>query len=78
MQFAPYDGVYVYFRYDDRQTIMCAMNTNDKPVTITLDRFAEKLNGFKAGRDVINANSIALKDSLSLNPMSNLVLELIR
>ncbi|HMR83967.1 MAG TPA: alpha-amylase family glycosyl hydrolase, partial [Niabella sp.] len=78
MQFAPYDGVYVYFRYDDKQIIMCAMNTNDKPVTIALDRFAEKLNGFKAGRDVINANSVALKDSLSLNPMSNLVLELTR
>ena len=27
MQFVPQDGVYVYFRYDDKQTIMVVMNT---------------------------------------------------
>ncbi len=27
MQFVPEDGVYVYFRYDNNQTVMVVMNT---------------------------------------------------
>jgi len=52
MQFYPIDGVYVYFRYDANQTIMCIMNTNDKPMTIDLARFAERLKGFQLAYDV--------------------------
>jgi glycosidase len=28
MQFAPEDGIYVYFRYDEKQTVMVVMNTS--------------------------------------------------
>lgn len=76
MQYLPVDGVYVYFRYDNKQTIMCAMNTNNKPATIALSRFAERMNGFTTARDVVTGKTIALADSLTLHPMSNWVLEL--
>ncbi|SDC45118.1 glycoside hydrolase family 13 protein [Niabella drilacis] len=76
LQFAPYDGVYVYFRYDDRQTIMCAMNTNNKLATIATSRFGEVLQRFRQGTDVVRGSRVALGDSLALQPMSNLVLEL--
>ncbi|MCF3112146.1 glycoside hydrolase family 13 protein [Niabella sp. CC-SYL272] len=76
LQFAPYDGVYIYFRYNDKQTVMCAMNTNSKPVTIATDRFGEVLQKFTSGIDVISGSRIPLKDSLILEPMSNRVLEL--
>jgi len=76
LQFAPYDGVYVYFRYDNRQTIMCAMNTNNKQATIATSRFEEVLKNFKTGTDVVRNTKIVFSDSLVLNPMSNLVLEL--
>ena len=76
MQFSPVDGVYVYFRYDNQQTIMCAMNTNDKPASLQLNRFAEKLQGYASGKDVVTGKTIALKDSIKLRPMSNWVLEL--
>ncbi|MBO9620172.1 MAG: glycoside hydrolase family 13 protein [Niabella sp.] len=78
MQFAPYDGVYVYFRYDQQQTILCAMNTNKKPATIALNRFAERLNGFQKAQDVVTGQMIVLQDSLTLLPMSDRVLELRR
>ncbi len=42
MQYVPEDGVYVYFRYDNNETVMCIMNTNDKPATIDLARFDER------------------------------------
>lgn len=76
LQFAPYDGIYIYFRYDATQTIMCAMNTNSKPVTIATDRFGEVLQKFAGGVDVVSGIRIPLKDSLTLNPMSNRILEL--
>lgn len=76
MQFAPYDGVYIYFRYDRQQTILCAMNTNKMPAAIALNRFAERLNGFQSARDVVTGQVTPLKDSLTLAPMSDRVLEL--
>lgn len=76
MQFTPVDGVYVYFRYDNAQTIMCAMNTNKKPATINLERFTERLAGYKTSVDVITGRSNQLGSTMELKPMSNLVLEL--
>lgn len=78
MQYYPADGVYVYFRYNEKQTVMCAMNTNDTLTTIDLGRFSERLSGFQKGRDVVTGQVISLAASLQLNPMSNLVLELQR
>ncbi|MFT3901937.1 MAG: alpha-amylase family glycosyl hydrolase [Niabella sp.] len=78
MQFVPYDGVYVYFRYDNRQTVMCAMNTNDKPATIDLSRFAERLNGFGKAQNIITKEQLPLQGSLELPAMSNTVLELMK
>lgn len=76
MQYVPYDGIYVYFRYDNQQTVMCAMNTSDKAATVALNRFSERIDGFSTGRDVAGNQLIPLKDSLVLRPMSTLVLEL--
>lgn len=76
MHFLPVDGVYVYFRYDNKQTVMCAMNTNDKPATIDLARFSERLQGYNAATNVVSGKKIMLEKSLTLNPMSNLVMEL--
>jgi glycosidase len=76
MQFVPYDGVYVYFRYDAQQTVMCIMNTNDKAFNLGLGRFAERLDGFTKANDVVTGTTYPLKDSIALRPMCNLVLEL--
>jgi glycosidase len=76
MQYYPVDGVYTYFRYDDKQTVMCIMNTNDKPSTIDINRFEERLNGFQRAYDVEAATTFMLQKSLTLMPHSTLVLEL--
>ncbi len=41
MHFAPFDGVYVYFRYNAEKTIMVVMNKNEADTTIDMKRFAE-------------------------------------
>lgn len=76
MQFYPIDGVYVYFRYDSKQTIMCIMNTNEKPATIGLERYHEQLKGFRSAKDVVTGDIVAVTNSLRVSSMSNWVLEL--
>jgi glycosidase len=76
MQYYPIDGVYVYFRYDAKQTIMCIMNTNDKPMTIDLARFNERTKGFNSAFDIAAGQQFQLESTMTLMPMSNLILEL--
>ncbi|TWI85720.1 glycosidase [Lacibacter cauensis] len=76
MQFLPADGVYVYFRYDAKQTVMCVMNTNAEPKTIDLTRFTERIKGFSSAVDVAAGVEFKLEKELQLMPVSNLVLEL--
>ena len=76
MQFLPVDGVYVYFRYDGKQTVMCLMNTNTEPKTIELSRFAERMKDFTSALDVAARQVFQLEKTITLMPVSNLVLEL--
>lgn len=76
MQYYPIDGVYVYFRYDAKQTIMCMMNTNDKPMTIDLARFNERTKGFNSALDIAAGQQFQLESTMTLMPLSNLILEL--
>jgi neopullulanase len=52
MQYVPQDGVYVYFRYDDKQTVMCVMNTSDKVKNINLANYPEMAKGAKSLIDI--------------------------
>lgn len=76
MQYVPEDGVYVYFRYDAKQTIACFMNANDEPKTIGTARFVERLKAFKGMRDVISGVSTTIGDSLKIPARTLQVLEL--
>lgn len=56
MQYIPQDGLYVYFRYDGVQTIMCVMNTDEKARTIDFGRYAERTTGFKTAKDIVSGD----------------------
>lgn len=77
MQFIPDNGVYVYFRYDDQQTIMCIMNTNETQSTVNLTRFAERAKGYTKAMDVATGNVFNIENNaVSLGGKYLLVLEL--
>jgi glycosidase len=57
MQYAPDKGLYVYFRYDAGQTIMCVMNTGDKDRKVNLQDYAERTNGYSTAREVTGGGS---------------------
>jgi glycosidase len=78
MQYVPVDGVYVYFRYDDRQTVMCVMNTNDQSSTIDLSRFKERIKDFVKAYDVSTGVTFNLESTLTVGGKYLLVMELKR
>jgi glycosidase len=77
MQFLPEDGVYVYFRYTGEQTIMVAMNTAKEEKTISINKFAERINEFTTYKDVITKERGPLKD-FKLGSYKTVVLELLK
>jgi len=76
MQYIPEDGLYVYFRYDNNQTVMCVMNTDTKSRNVNLSKYGERTNLFKSGKDIITGNIIG--SEFSIPSMSMQVIELIK
>ncbi len=77
MQFLPQDGVYVYFRYNDKQTIMVIMNTAKEKKNVIMKRFAERTGGFSRVRNILTGNTTQLAD-LSLESYDSVVFELLK
>lgn len=75
MQFGPEQDTYVYFRYDDKQKVMVALNRNAKDVTLEADRFREMLAGARSGTDVLTGRSMPLQGKFTLPARSVLVME---
>jgi glycosidase len=75
MQFVPQDGVYVYFRYDNNQTVMVIANTAKEDRKISFERFTERTKGFTKYKDVIAGSVAELKD-FALGSYQTKVLEL--
>lgn len=59
MQYVPDDGLYVYFRYDGNQTVMCVMNTSEKDKTVDFAKFAERTNGFNKAKNIVTGASLS-------------------
>ncbi len=77
MQYIPENGVYVYFRYDNQQTVMCVMNTNETTATIDLTRFAERVKGFTKALDVATGTLFNIENNaITLGGKYLLVMEL--
>src|SRR5260221_2555013 len=78
MQYAPDKGLYVYFRYDGKQTILCAMNTGTAAVKLDFGRYAQRTAGFTEGVDVLTGKRHPLGQPAELPGRSMWVLELQR
>ncbi len=74
--YIPEDGVYVYFRYDEKQTIMIVLNNNNQEKTIKTARFAENLKGFDKGTDLLHRTWFEQLDEISIPAMDSRVIEL--
>lgn len=75
MQYLPVDGIYAYFRYDDKQTIAIVSNTNDSAKQVDMSRFNERTAGFKNAKNILTGEHILL-GQLSVPANTTWVLEL--
>ncbi|SDJ98858.1 glycoside hydrolase family 13 protein [Microbulbifer yueqingensis] len=73
--FAPVDGPYVYFRHDNDNVVMVAMNKGDKPAPFRKERFAEIIGGKNRGVDVVSGRGYQL-NHLQIPPREVMVLEI--
>ena len=76
MHFVPEDRIYVYFRYDDEDSVMVVINKNAEAVELELERFAERLHGRGEARDVVTGEAFRLDSALPMPKRSVRVLEL--
>ena len=64
--FIPESNIYVYFRYNTENTVMVIMNANDNEKSLDTKPFAEALQRFSKGTDVLTNSEVT--------DLSNLVL----
>jgi len=76
MQYIPQSGIYVYFRYDAKQSVMVVYNSNEKEATANTDRYDERMNGYHSAVNVITGSHIGNLKQLNIPAKGILVLEL--
>jgi glycosidase len=74
MQYIPEEGLYVYFRYTKGQTIMCVMNTDTKERKLNFEKYAERTDGFKGGKNIVTGENIG--NEFTVAAMTMQVIEL--
>jgi neopullulanase len=77
MQYIPEDGVYVYFRYTNKQTVMVIMNTAKTEKKIQFSKFAERIGGFSKYKDVVTGTT-GNTDEISVGSYKAVALELMQ
>lgn len=76
MQYTPEDGLYVYFRYDNNQTVMCIMNTAEKEKQINFSGYKERTDGFTGAKNIITGQEE--KSNFSIPAKRMMILQLQR
>ena len=65
-QFVPENNVYVYFRYDEQETIMVILNNSTKEESINLTRFKEVLKGKKIFNNVLTKEMVNVDNPIMI------------
>src|SRR5690606_24653640 len=67
IHFAPENKIYVLFKAQDNETVVCILHRNDEPVELDLNRFTEMNLDGKTFKNVITGDSVLWNGSLTLN-----------
>lgn len=76
MQFVPDAGVYVYFRYNEKETVMVIENSNKTESKVNTARFAERMKGFSSAKNIHNNQIISNLSEFTIPAKTAWVLEL--
>ena len=74
--YIPENNVYVYFRHNDKETVMVVINNAPDSQKLNLTRFQENIKSFTSGNDILSGKTIDLKTELAIDGKSAMILEL--
>ena len=74
--YIPENNVYVYFRYNDAESVMVVINNSNETQTFKTNRFAENIQNRQTGFEILSGKTIDLKNDISIEGKSVLILEL--
>lgn len=74
MQFAPENGIYTYFRYNDEQTVMIIFNKNSQTVTHDLNKYNEIIGSSSSATELFQQKEYMLNKPIQLPARSSMVL----
>ncbi len=74
--FIPENNIYVYFRYDENNSIMVILNNNEEAQNIDTKRFSEILSSYSYGYDIITKTKIENLDRIAIHGKSAMIIEL--
>jgi glycosidase len=74
--YVPVNNVYVYFRYNQSESVMVIINNSPYSQTFKTNRFSESIQNHLGGKDIFSGKMIDLKNDIAIDGKSVLVLEL--
>ena len=74
--YVPDNNVYVYFRYNEKETVMVIINNNSDKQTLKTNRFKESIQNLKSGKEVLSGKPFDLNNDIEIEGKSALILEL--
>ena len=75
MHYTPDDGLYVYFRYDNKETIMCIMNTAETEKQINFIKYEERTQGFSSCKNILTGQEMGRSFNVAAKKMLILILK---
>ena len=72
----PDNNVYVYFRYNEKETVMVIINNNSEKQTLKTNRFKESIQKMISGQEVLSGTTFDLNNTIEIEGKSALILEL--
>jgi len=76
MHYNPKEGVYVFFRYTEKDKVMIILNKNKTAKGLEFSRFGEMIQADDQGVDIISNQMVDFSRALQLDPLSAMIIEL--
>jgi glycosidase len=76
MHFLPDNGIYTYFRYNNRETVMVILNKNNEEKTLDTQRFKEVMGSYSTGKEIITSKKISNLKEIKVPAKSAMIIEL--
>jgi glycosidase len=76
LHFAPFNDVYVYFRYTDKEKVMVVLNRNEQSTSIDPSRFKEIIGNDRMARNIFSGQTISIQQKFDVPAKTAIVFEI--